>query len=240
MQASAPPRLLVRRALALVVDSLLVTAVVIALFLPFTGAGMRLPAPVIAVRGFTCAPVEQAPAWLSQILGDTGPYTLRLCDRTLFGLPDGQELRVVLSDDREAAQRTSRQLSVPVNAALEPVTTKPWGSVTTLLLLALLSAWFTARGWQTPGKRLFALRIVPEGRPRPLWREALRLGPLALIAVLPTLPGGLPVTALGIWGVIALSALIALGLIWYYAWPFVHWTGQSRHDRHAGFRVTQG
>ena len=238
MPPSAPPRLPVRRALALALDDLLVTLLVIALFLPLTGAGMRLPSPLVALRGLTCAPVETAPDWLGQILGDTGPYTLRLCQRSLYGLPDGQELRVVLPEAREGALRTSRQLTVPVNAALEPVTTKNWGTAMALLLLGIVSAVFTARGWVTPGKRILGLRLQPGERPRPILREVLRLAPLLLLVLLPLMPGGLPLSTLGVAGVAGLSALGAAALIWYYAWPFVHWTGQSRHDRLSGYYVT--
>ncbi|PTX01202.1 hypothetical protein C8N33_108161 [Pararhodobacter aggregans] len=232
-----PPRHLVRRLLALAVDSLLAWALVVVLLLSFTERGLRLPVPVIAIRGYDCTEVEQAPDWLEQALGQIGAYSLRHCATTLFGLPNGHELRVILSDTRQGALRTSRRFVVPVDAALRVVPARPWIDLLPLALLGLASALFTAFGWSTPGKRLLGLRLQPVGTPRPIRREILRLGPLLILGSAPLWPGLGAIVTWGPGAVLAAMAAIALALTWYYLWPFAHWTGQSRHDRLSGTRV---
>ncbi|WP_370207038.1 hypothetical protein [Pararhodobacter marinus] len=238
-QPSALPRpFLARRLLALAVDLALVFALVTVAMVPFTGDGLRLPAAPLTMRSTDCSDVETAPTWLSELLGAPGPYSLRLCERRLYGLPDGNELRVVLG--AATPDTTSRRLVIPVNAALEPVDPRHPGGVLILVILMGLSALATRLGWRSPGKALARLRIVPANGARalPVWRETLRLGPLVILAALPALTGGLPAAAIGPLGVIAAVALGAILLIWYYLWPFAHWSGQSRHDRHARFFVT--
>ncbi|MBN8291241.1 hypothetical protein JI664_04620 [Rhodobacter sp. NTK016B] len=239
-QSSAPlvRPFLVRRLLALMVDVALVFGLVTATMVPFTDDGLRLPAPPLTLRSTKCGDLDSAPDWLTELLGAPGPYSLRLCERSLYGLPDGRELRVVLG--AETPDRTSRRLVIPVNAVLDPVDPRHPGGLMVLALLLALSAGATRLGWRSPGKALVRLRIAPVNgaTPLPLWRETLRLGPLVLIAALPALTGGLPAAALGPGGVIAAVAAGALALVWYYLWPFAHWSGQSRHDRLSRYFVT--
>ncbi|MCW1933609.1 hypothetical protein [Pararhodobacter zhoushanensis] len=232
-----PPRHLARRLLALAVDALLASALAVVLLLPFSDRGLRLSTPLLALRGFDCTEVETAPDWLARALGTVPPYSLRHCAATLYGLPNGFELRMILADTRNAAPRTTRRIVVPVDAAMQPVPARLWVDILPLALLGLVSALLTARGWRTPGKRLAGLRLVPGARPRPFLREILRLGPLLALACVPLIAGDL--TAPGPGAVIALAAAGALGLVWYYLWPFAAWQGLSRHDRLASYSVTR-
>lgn len=236
------PRLLARRALAFVVDHTLAVLVVIALTLPLAGWGLRPPAPLLFLRTERCQPLEAAPDWLALRTGGAEVLILRLCERVLLGLPDGRDLLAVLDPlPQPQAPRAARYIRQPVDRALTPVPAlEGLSALAVWVLLGVTSALLTARGWRSPGKALFRLQLVAEGRPRPWRREVLRLGPLALPAAISLAAAqGLipppPVWPLGV--AVGLAALASLAALWFYVLPLVRWTGQARHDRLSGYRV---
>lgn len=235
MMAPAPPRLLVRRTLAFAVDHTLALVLVTLLTLPFTGLGLRLPQPLLHLRTVTCTDLDPAPDWLRERLGPAELGTLRLCENRLWGWPNGREI-IALSSTILHDQRLTRLTRLPVRADLSPAPLPDVSAATVLAVLALGSALLGHAGLASPGKRLLRLRI--EGNARPFLREALRLGPLVLLAAWPAL-SPLPPPILWPFGVV-LSAVAggAALLTWYYLWPFAHWAGQSRWDRAAGSRVS--
>lgn len=235
MTAPGPPRLLVRRALAFGVDHTLALVLVTLLSLPFTDLGLRLPQPLLVLRTVTCTDLVTPPDWLAARLGAAQIATLRLCENRLWGWPNGREV-IAVSTALVDGQRLTRLDRIPVRADLTPAPLPDLSAASVLALLALGSALIARAGRSTPGKRLFRLRLV--GNAHPMRREALRLGPLILLAAWPALTP-LPAPILWLFAAVLASAALGAGLLtWYYLWPFAHWTGQARWDRRAGGRVT--
>jgi RDD family. len=229
-----PPRHLARRALAFVLDHTLALLLVTALFLPFAGSGLRLPQPIAHLRTVSCADLDTPPDWLVADLTDPRFGVLRLCQNNLWGRPNGQEIIAAYSEIRPDGTRITSVTREAVDAALNPTGLPDLSAATVLTLMALIAALTTVRGWPSPGKALVRLRVTS---PHPWRREILRLGPLVLLTGLPALIPFEP----QLWpfgAILGGSALMALGLTWYYLWPFAHWSGQSRHDRLSGGQVT--
>ena len=228
------PRYPIRRALAFAVDHAAALLVVTLAFLPFAGTGLRLPQPLSLLRTVACTDLVSPPAWLARDLSDPRFGVLRVCENRLWGRSNGQELIAVYSEIRPDGSRVTSINRTPVDAALEPTGLPDVSAAAVLAAMAVLSAALTARGWPTPGKALARLRVTGA---HPWRREALRLGPLVVLTLLPAFVPFEPL----LWPFAAIlggAALMALGLTWYYLWPFAHWTGQARHDRLSGMRVT--
>ena len=235
MQPGTPPRLLVprllvRRAIAFALDHTLALLLVTLLILPFTDRGLRLPQPLFHLRTVTCTELDTPPDWLAPRLAEAQLHTLRLCENRLWGLPNGREVLAIWSTP-EGDQRLTRMERVPVDANLTPVPLPDLSAALVFLVMGLASALLLLRGWQSPGKALCGLRIVPRDQPRPFRREAARLGPLTLLMLVTALWPFAPPLLWPLPALIATSAGVSLALIALHVWPFVHWTGQSRHDR---------
>jgi len=234
MPPPTPPRYLVRRALAALLDHTIALVLITAAFLPFADLGLRLPQPMGELRTVACTDLEAAPDWLLADLTEPRFGVLRVCENALWGRPNGQELIAAYSDIQTDGTRITALTRTPVDADLTPTGIPDLSAAAVLALMALIAALLGTRGWPTPGKALLRLRVTGA---HPWRREALRLGPLVLLTALPALVPVEPLT----WpfgAILGGSALMALVLTWYYLWPFAHWTGQSRHDRLAGTRVT--
>lgn len=233
MPSPPPPRLLVRRALAALLDHTIALVLVTVAFLPFADLGLRLPQPMGQLRTVACTDLEAAPDWLLADLTDPRFGVLRVCENTLWGRPNGQELIAAYSDIQPDGTRITALTRTPVDRSLMPTGIPDLSAAAVLALMGLIAALLGSRGWLSPGKAALRLRVTGAHHWR---REALRLGPLVALTALPAFVPVEPLT----WpfgAILGGSALMALGLTWYYLWPFAHWTGQSRHDRLSGTKV---
>ena len=235
-----PPRYLLRRGVAFALDHTLALIVIALACLPFVDTlGLRLPTPLLHLRTVDCTPLNAPPDWLAAEIGTAQIATLRLCQSHLYGLPNGHEVIAVFSEDRPAGaapgQRLTRLRRVPVDAALRPLALPDLSALAVVVLMGLASALLTRAGLPSPGKALMRLRVV--GTPgHPFAREALRLGPLALV-VAPPLLVPVPLVLWPFGAVVGTVAGVVLAAVWLYIWPLVVWSGQTRYDRLAGFRV---
>ena len=111
------PAPLWRRALALALDIAAAWLAVALILQPFINQGsMRLPTPVVFLSSETCTDLEAPPEWLTTLVQGQPISHQRLCEHSLFGIPNGRSLVAVLNEETGTDGRLRRQfLSIPVD-----------------------------------------------------------------------------------------------------------------------------
>lgn len=247
---SLPPRLFWRRLCAFLAGLTLASALCFALLV-----ALPLPAwvhpgslPFAPVKTMCTKATIAAPGLAPQRIAASGS-----CTTLSFGAPDLHSAFLIV--DAVQTENTSSRKSV--SYFLDPTTGRfqPRLQPQTflgLVLLALISGLLHRKGRASPGKWLLGLRVTglcvtglrvtgPVTGPAGLRREALRLAPL-LIAALLALPATLvaPETLFALMdrpraatlGTIATLALTSLALVWFWYDFFPRrWKGALRHDR---------
>lgn len=263
------PRFFSRRLAAFVIDSLLfyVVAVAVALSLAFV-----LPwAPRFFVSATTqCEPA--GPSALAERIDRDWPLAPgqsrenQICVTSIWGVPEGRVFVSTLIDAGDMPAQ--RSISLEIDEAGNPLEVESiqvgrgvLDQLVPLLFFCLCSAALIARFGTTPGKRLFALRVVQDnGEPLPFAsaakRETLRMLPSILLTALGAPLMLLSMTIFGTGDVLgdAIEAVTVFGapvqvilfadfliftlfaIIWWL-FPFMRWRGQTIYDRLAGCRV---
>lgn len=197
------------------------------------------------INTYQCEQIHQAPQSLHDFVAPSKISTGLLCDTTTNFFRNGKILRLTLDQnttiENNVTYSTSKVLTLAVDAQNNIVSPLFPQGLLTYILLGLGSAFLLSR-WhgKTPGKVLLGLQVTGLTKGAALRREIARLLPLTIPQVFILLPPALMagmVNHINLFtGVMALYALL---LGWYYLWPFIRWTGQSRHDRLAGTKVIQ-
>lgn len=231
-----PPRFLLRRVLAFVVDHTLALILVMVAFLPLADNGWRLPDPLIAHRTIACQALDLPPDWLPADASGAQFSALRICRNWLFGLPNGRDLVAVYTMSQpDNGLRITRNLRIALTADNQPSDFPDLADLLVIVVLGVGTGLLTLCGFPSPGKALLGLRLVGPPR-RGFLREALRLGPMVLISASPVIaPAQLVFAPLPV--IAGLVAVILAALLWFYLWPLFRWSGQMRYDRVAGYHV---
>ncbi|OCP36307.1 RDD family protein [Ensifer sp. LC163] len=262
------PRFFWRRLAAFVVDSLLfcVVAVAISIVLMFV-----LPwAPRFFMSATTiCEPA--APSAFAQRIDREWPLAPgqsrenQICTTSFWGVPDSRSLVSTVIDAGDMP--TQRSIRFEIDEAGNPLELEAMqvgravlSELAPILLFCLSGAALIARFGTTPGKRLFALRVVQDnGEPLPFAkaakREVLRMLPTILAAFsAPLLLLSLAIFGTGdilrdaidavtIFGAPVHVILLVGGLlsplpaIIWWVFPFMRWRGQTIYDRLTGCHV---
>lgn len=263
------PRFFWRRLAAFLIDSILFYLVAIALVISLATIVPWAP------RFFISAKTECQPAGPSALadridrewrLAPGQSRENQVCASYIWGIPEGRAFRSTLIDAGIQPSQRSIRLAIdetgnPLEFTYMQVGRGVLDQIVPLLLFALCSAALIARFGTTPGKRLFALRVVQgNGSLLPFAsaakRETLRMLPSIVLAVLGT---PLLLLFLAIFGtgdiladaieavtvfgapvqVILLASFVVFtlfGLMWW-VFPFMRWRGQTIYDRLAGCHV---
>ncbi|WP_455854560.1 RDD family protein [Ensifer canadensis] len=189
----------------------------------------------------------------------------QICTTSLWGVPDSRSFVSTVIDAGDMPGQRSIRFEIdeagnPVELEAMQVGRGVLDELVPILLFCLTGAALLARFGTTPGKRLFALRVVQDnGEPPPFAktakREALRMLPTILAAFsAPLLLLSLSIFGTGdilrdainavtIFGapvqvILLVGGLLSplLAIVWW-VWPFIRWRGQTIYDRLTGCRV---
>lgn len=266
-----PPRFFWRRLAAFLVDTLLfyviatVVSIVLVTALPW--------APRYFLPSMTeCEPT--APDALVQRIEREWPLAPgqsrinQICTTSFWGIADSRSFVSILVDAGD--NPTERTINFEIDEAGNPVEVRTmrlgalvFDELVPVLLFCLSGAALIARFGTTPGKRLFALRLVQDsGEALPfakaVKREALRMLPAMLDAfsapLMLLLAAGFGsgdilrdlMDATTILGAPVQIIILAGGLIFplfafvWWVLPLLRWRGQTIYDRLTGCRVIPG
>lgn len=238
------PRYFWRRVLAFLVDHTLALLVVGLLSFPFIDTlGLRLPYPFLHLKTGTCTQLETAPDWFPPHTDESTLYSMTLCERRLFGIPNGRDLSAIyVATIPGNGAPVNRFLTVAVGPDLQPLPFPDVSNFAVIVLLWLGSAFALARWGRTPGKALAGLAVTGTGAGNTLLREGLRLAPLiAFHTISLALSAGFLMPLIG-WTfqslVIGVALVLLVPALWY-ALPLLRWRGTMPWDRWAGTTVVR-
>jgi len=249
-----PPRYFWRRVGAFLVYYVLASLVALVLLLPFLGNTDRIRLGDGVISLTRCQSVDTITPSVAAVTGHRRLKTAQVCGEWYNGVYDGLSVTLTYDKVQSAWSTTERTLTLPISAEGELVNpVEPWDGLK-VLILWIGAALMIARLAVSPGKRLFGLRVVPDGESetraislgRALTREGLKLAPLFLIAaasyILSTIGFGRLIDMLDRlldnWrGSVSVCLLVVVLLILPYLLSPIRWGGVIFYDYWLGLTV---
>lgn len=242
-----PPRMLIRRSLALFIDLLLVSVVTTLLMYPlvlnntdkirFSNGSLRLT---------KCWQSKNGPQELIDIARGQAISKLIICqNKPFFILENGLTAELVFninqSDNGNYKATATKSITLPIDSQGNPITpVSPQGMLDLFLVIVGSALLLSMKEGKTPGKRVMGIRVINVSRQAALRREFWRFFPIILFMPLTAMPA-MPTLFLNlqIWHFLAIFVTVSVFLLWYYAYPMTRWNGALRHDTIAGTKVVR-
>lgn len=244
------PRFLFRRAVALIVDWLLVSLLVTLLLFPFVkGHTDEIRFSNAALSFSKCKEPVAFPQEIHDLVAPNAIFGARICAIQPFGIRNGLTIALIYGDadqinktaPQQQKQRVNAQrMTIPISDHGKPVHPVHPQDYLHVFMVIVASAFFLIwKNGKTPGKALTGLRVVNLTRSAALKREFWRFVPFVVLAILSGLITPEIHTRIieEIYLAITISAILVVFLFWYYAWPMIRWSGTLRHDKLAGTKV---
>ncbi len=242
-----PPRMIIRRGLALLIDWLIVAVVTTMLLYPLVRDHTeQIRYGNAGIFSKSCQTIKTAPIELVDFIKDQRPTRAAACRTKLWFLFDNGITATLFYDKTHMKYdnvtiTTGKRISVPINAIGIPINPVHPQGFLVLAFLIIGSAFYLTK-WQgyTPGKALLGIRVVHKTRHQALKREFWRFAPFMPVLLFDLLPYSVIQALFSNTLLIISIALVFFALsLWFYILPLFRWNGKMRHDQIAGTEVVR-